>query len=81
MTRCRSNVSAVTEGWQIEFHNPMGLPQNLSTSCLGQAGGGEIEKGRFEVQKSYCVDGPRGNLSHLGEEWWLQLSSPDFFGN
>ena len=49
MTHCRQNVCVVTEAWQIEFHNPLVLPQDLSTSCLGQADEREIETGSSET--------------------------------
>lgn len=76
MTHCRYHVCAVTE-----VRNPMELPQNLSTSCLGQAGKRETETGSLGVQRSDCVESPRRNLGYLGKKWWLYISSPDFLKN
>ena len=66
MTHCRQNVCVVTEAWQIKFHNPLVLPQDLSTSDLGQADERKIETSSLAVQRPYCCDSLRENLGCLG---------------
>lgn len=51
-------MHAVIEAWQIKFHNPMVLPQNLSRSCWGRQVRGKLRHS-LGVQRSYCFDSPQ----------------------